>query len=309
MNIYITSIGSSIDNYNKTIKNKVNLNNINKYYEIKDKSLKDFHIWGIPSLNNYNFYKNDILIFVNKNFIISYGTIYESFNSNELSNELWNDVDENKDFSKIILIDNLINSNFSIFNFNKIVKYGSGYRVRKFSKLNNEAAKEFIDKFLLIDEDFQKIIESRFGNNYLESRLYYEVTDKKVLTKIRLEQYQLRKNLFKDLNHQKCCICNKTFPVDFLIASHIKDRKDCILEERNDLYRIVAPMCVFGCDFLYGQKMIYVNIDGKVKINFNNLMTDSIKEYMLTIEDNIVENYKISKNYFDFQSEQIKIHK
>lgn len=87
-------------------------------------------------------------------------------------------------------------------------------------------------------------------------------TEQKVLA--RTEQAFLRKILFKNKRRATCCVCCHKYPIEFLVAAHIKKRSRCTEEKRN-FRHIVAPMCKFGCDDLYEKGYIGV-VEGKVSI-------------------------------------------
>ncbi|GEK50643.1 hypothetical protein [Vreelandella venusta] len=86
----------------------------------------------------------------------------------------------------------------------------------------------------------------------------------------RKEHHILSLWLFEGKEKEKCAICKKEFSVKSLVTAHKKKRKDCAENERTDPY-IVMPLCVFGCDYLYENRVIYVDF-GVVKL------TDCLEE-------------------------------
>ena len=78
-----------------------------------------------------------------------------------------------------------------------------------------------------------------------------ESLDRKTEVSTRNEQRFLREHLFKNKKMAKCGICDKEYPVAFLVAAHIKRRANCSLDEKKDYKSVVMPMCKFGCDDLY----------------------------------------------------------
>lgn len=80
----------------------------------------------------------------------------------------------------------------------------------------------------------------------------------------RKEQAYLRKHLFSGQATGKCVLCGRDYPVDLLVAAHVKPRAKCSRSEKLDKANVVA-MCLFGCDALF--ERAYVNVrDGKVQI-------------------------------------------
>ena len=69
--------------------------------------------------------------------------------------------------------------------------------------------------------------------------------------------------LFEGKEKEQCAICKNDFSVKSLVTAHKKKRKDCAENERTDP-NIVMPLCVFGCDYLYEKRLIYID-SGVVK--------------------------------------------
>lgn len=73
----------------------------------------------------------------------------------------------------------------------------------------------------------------------------------------RREQSILREWVFGDKLTEKCAICGKEFSVNALITAHKKKRAICTESEKTDP-RVVFPLCVFGCDYLYESGMVRI---------------------------------------------------
>ncbi len=80
----------------------------------------------------------------------------------------------------------------------------------------------------------------------------------------RREQHILRQWLFEGKSDENCAICGKAFSTGALVAAHKKRRADCNEAERRDPY-IVMPLCLFGCDYLYENRLVVV-INGMVQM-------------------------------------------
>ncbi len=74
----------------------------------------------------------------------------------------------------------------------------------------------------------------------------------------RKEHHILSLWLFEGKEKEFCSICQKEFSVKSLVTAHKKKRKDCAENERTDPY-IVMPLCVFGCDYLYENRLVYID--------------------------------------------------
>lgn len=87
-------------------------------------------------------------------------------------------------------------------------------------------------------------------------------TDVSIESTRRREQGILQEWLFSDNTIQDCAICGRTYSVKALVAAHKKKRASCTEQERVDPH-IVMPLCVFGCDFIYENRLITIQ-NGKV---------------------------------------------
>ncbi|MCB9797279.1 MAG: hypothetical protein H6741_31710 [Alphaproteobacteria bacterium] len=94
-------------------------------------------------------------------------------------------------------------------------------------------------------------------------------TDAEATVKRRREQKFIRDHLLGGHANASCQLCGRTFPQGFLIAAHIKPRKDCSEDERKDVAHIAMLACSFGCDVLYETGVIYVDEAGKVRAGDN----------------------------------------
>ncbi|WP_367137038.1 hypothetical protein [Saccharothrix sp. HUAS TT1] len=83
--------------------------------------------------------------------------------------------------------------------------------------------------------------------------------DGRAFAKYRKEQGALRKLLVNGADQAECALCGRSFPVEFLIAAHVKARKVAPPEERQDLENIAMLACSFGCDRLF--ELGYVTLD------------------------------------------------
>ncbi|TQM80874.1 hypothetical protein FHX81_3224 [Saccharothrix saharensis] len=89
--------------------------------------------------------------------------------------------------------------------------------------------------------------------------------DSTAQVKIRLEQGRLRSRLARGRTSARCVLCGDLFPLDFLVAAHIKKRAACSDDERRDLGNVAMLACTFGCDALYESGWITVDDNGHVR--------------------------------------------
>jgi hypothetical protein len=83
--------------------------------------------------------------------------------------------------------------------------------------------------------------------------------------KVRREQTLLRKHLAAGRTVADCVLCGQEFPVEFLVAAHVKRRAVCSDDERRDLDNLAMLVCAFGCDALYEAGWITVDHYGHIQ--------------------------------------------
>jgi len=113
-----------------------------------------------------------------------------------------------------------------------------------------------------VSQDY--ILNDRYRQFILKLRnISDKGTDETVEQKRRREQRILQQWLFDGKDQERCAICGNKYSIDALVTAHKKKRANCNEAERLDPY-IVMPICVFGCDYLYENKHIYIE-DGVIK--------------------------------------------
>lgn len=116
-------------------------------------------------------------------------------------------------------------------------------------------------------------------------------------SKSRKEQAFLRAFLANGKLNQACVLCRKEFPIEFLIAAHIKKRSDCSRDEKLDFENVAALMCKAGCDDLYEKGYVYVS-DGVVCKNTSRVTTPALDFLIGDLVGNTVRNWKGSEAYY-----------
>ncbi len=95
-------------------------------------------------------------------------------------------------------------------------------------------------------------------------------------TTTRSEQSALRKFLVDKTTESQCELCGMTYPVEFLVAAHIKKRSECSDEEKRDIPANAMLACRFGCDELFERGYIGVSDDGAILITTSKTLTDDL---------------------------------
>lgn len=96
----------------------------------------------------------------------------------------------------------------------------------------------------------------------------------------RTEQGFLRRYIFGGRTEVECVLCGHPFPIDLLVAAHIKKRSECSTDEKLDYRSNVAPMCRFGCDELFERRYVVVNGNGKICRASTVPATERVESYL-----------------------------
>jgi hypothetical protein len=123
-------------------------------------------------------------------------------------------------------------------------------------------------------------------------------------TYARTEQVFLRQHLFP--GHVAVCgVCGREFPVDLLVAAHIKRRADCDEDERRDYLRNVMPLCRFGCDELFERGYIGV-VNGRVVVHETRRVVapQAVTDYLATIEGRSCRFWQACQQYFEWHAQE-----
>jgi hypothetical protein len=137
------------------------------------------------------------------------------------------------------------------------------------------------------------------------SRLAKEETlDKDGISTIRKEQALLRKKLVGTSSIGTCTLCEKTFPVNLLVAAHIKKRSKCNIEEKLDFTKIATLMCKFGCDELYEKGYVFVD-KGILKKNMKMDSTTHMDELIKPLEERSISNWKDRAHYYNWHKKNV----
>ena len=94
----------------------------------------------------------------------------------------------------------------------------------------------------------------------------FDELDKQATALRRLEQAYLRKYILTG-DSERCALCEREFPIEFLLAAHIKRRSECSDAEKRDFGNIAMPNCKFGCDELFERGLVCVSDDGKIEVS------------------------------------------
>jgi hypothetical protein len=148
--------------------------------------------------------------------------------------------------------------------FNEVVGYNQTFVPQGFSVLDATRSALVFD-WLSLQSDRHPPAVTR---EQIESALagLHGETERAVAGTQRLEQSFLRRALMPETS-ARCTLCGEEFPVEFLVAAHVKKRSECTNDERLDIPAIGMPACKFGCDALYEAGYLGVDEAGSVVVS------------------------------------------
>lgn len=108
--------------------------------------------------------------------------------------------------------------------------------------------------------------------------VHFGELDVRTQVKVRTEQRKLRRLLAEGRATAPCALCGDEFPVEFLVAAHVKKRAACTDDERRNLRDIAMLACSFGCDVLYESGWVAVDETGCIRtVELGELPAGSLK--------------------------------
>lgn len=244
----------------------------------------------------------DIVLFANHGVIFASAIVTYKMRDKNIGSKL-NHKDYNGNIYELFyFFDNVKKHEIPYEKFNRIAQYKPSYTIRNFVILSEEKSAKLMHAFNLntntcyqdlSEEEYIKAVREFDPNKPL---------DTKGKTLIRTEQSFLRKFLFADDIISTCGICGKEFPVELLVAAHIKKRAQCSNDEKLDYKNIVMPMCKLGCDALYEDGYITI-IDGKIISYKFGYHTQALNDYIDSLSNRSCPYWKVNNSkYFKWHN-------
>lgn len=129
--------------------------------------------------------------------------------------------------------------------------------------------------------------------------------DREHTTRGRVEQGYLRSLLFKGKDFHKCALCGRPFPIELLVAVHIKPRSECSAGERRDAAHIVFPLCQMGCDLLYERGYVSVADSGRIVVTRSKEITRPVRAHLRNLKGKRCPSWNPkTENYFRWHYER-----
>ena len=284
------------EHYENTIANPVPLDRLRRFIDeelandlarIHDSN--EIPVWGVtPGKNNVNakkwnkIKKGDVALFAANKKLWASSIATLKIRNRPLAVDLWGLKEDGETWEYIYFLRHIKKIDIPYILFNRAVGYADAANVQSFNVLDEVKSKAAIERFDFLsdislievsDEDYAEIVKKDFDPK--------GPLDLAIKGTARREQSYLRKRLFGHNKIASCGICGKEYPVDFLIAAHIKKRASCTEEERMMFDHIVMPMCKFGCDDLYEKG--YIGVSEGVIVQLKSRATVNIDQYIASI--------------------------
>lgn len=258
-------------NFEKTIKQPVSQSIISQHLSSNEVEEirhiyndQDIAIWGVKEGKNGIVKKQydklsvgDIVFFYKEWYLYCKAIVTYKVHSPQLAKTIWND----DKFEHIYFLTDVEACRIPIEVVNgEIYDNNDRFPIMGFKVLNSDQSELLLNKLELetepqlkevTKEDYQKAVKLKFN----------KPLDNMAKRAGRVEQAYLRSLLFGKKLYGKCVCCGNLYPVSHLFAAHIKKRSHCNTDERLDS-QIVMPMCKFGCDTLYEDGYLSVDING-----------------------------------------------
>lgn len=230
-------------------------------------------VWGVtPGKKNVNFHKwqriavGDASLFSRDGRIFATSTVAQKIHNKPLALDLWQTNADDETWEYIYFLDEITYVDIPYLKFNRAVGYADNYVIQGFNVLDAEKSESILSAFDLRSDRYQPEVDQKaFQDAIMTALSGLKETDANYISAGRVEQSYLRKHLFQGKVQGQCSLCGENFPVDLLIASHVKKRSECSKVERLDYQHVVAPMCLLGCDALYEKGYVIVSKQGAIE--------------------------------------------
>ena len=229
-------------------------------------------VWGVTAGKNdrsvgrwQRVSRGDSALFSAGGRIFASATVAAVFRNAALAEHLWGYDDKQQTWEYMYILDEVKSLDIPYRRFNEVAGYEPTNVIQGFEVLTPEKSRALDAAFDLHTDRYpadttreaaEREVTDRFaGANTLDSMQYAKSRD---------EQAYLRKLMFDRGGRSACSMCGHLFPTDLLVASHVKRRSHCSIEEQLDFANVVAPMCMFGCDALYERGYVVVDANGVI---------------------------------------------
>lgn len=318
--VILQPVGKGNFNFNSTMRNGISLSDIQPF--LKEEEFEDLsqiyknknekvHVWGIrtgtSNKREWNKIKRgDVALFYGDwHFFASASVTYKVRNP-ELARNLWKEVETGITWEYIYFLDEIKNQSIHISTVGKLLEYPSEKpRVQGTRVLDEEKSYKMMNTFDFYSSTYVPVIMKEQAEKDLEvviNELEPNASlEREVKGRARREQNIIRGYLFGTKKTCSCGICGEEYPVDLLVAAHIKKRAHCSRQEKLDIKHIAIPMCKFGCDDLFEKGYISVRKGEVISLVDTEYLPKSVKNYIENIQGKTCDSWNVDNDkYFEW---------
>lgn len=246
-------------------------------------------LWGAkPGENNQHVAKwermrpGDVILFARNNGFFTLGVITHLLRNPAAATQLWGTAETRNGTTQtwecMFAIDGLRTISIPYTEINRVIDRKPNATVMEFQVLPQDKSDAVLAYLDMLGNDYAPVPDEAAYEGDVGDPDFAQM-EFRVEAVRRAEQSFLRKSLFPgDTAH--CAICNREFPVRFLVAGHIKRRAVCSDAEKRDYANVVMPNCTFGCDTLFGRGLISVDSNGQFQISPMVDYGDAAEQYL-----------------------------
>ncbi|MDY0850430.1 HNH endonuclease [Bacillus thuringiensis] len=320
--VILQPAGKGEFNYSSTMNKGIDLSEIQVFlkkneFERLSQIYKNgkVHVWGVkPARDNSNvkqwnkIERGDIALFYGERHFFASASVTYKIHNSKLARYLWGEKEAGVTWEYLYFLDEIKNQYIHINLVNELLKYKSkDHHVQRIRVLNQEKSNEIMNTFDFdntmylpdiskwrAEKDLEVIIDELEQNVSLE---------REVKGRARREQNIIRGYLFGTKKVCSCGICGEEYPVDLLVAAHIKKRAHCSRQEKLDIKHIAIPMCKFGCDDLFEKGYIGVQKGEVISLLDTEYLPKSVKDYIENIQGKACDSWNIDNDkYFEWHT-------
>jgi hypothetical protein len=263
------------------------------------------HMWGVTPGHVAAFQRmkaGDVVLFSARRQIFANAIVTFTTRSREIADYVWGEESPGVSFELLYFLERVDESRtIAATDLNRAVPYDENYNIRGFTVLNATQSENVLTAFpfltrpaLVTPEKYRAAVDALETAHSL---------DRKVEALARVEQGYLRQLLFQEQVTARCAMCGEEYPVDLLVAGHIKRRSACSDEERKDAHHVVMPVCKLGCDELFERGYISVDGTGRV-VSSTRAGTKILAEHLASLRGRVCQCFREpTRRYFSWHFE------
>lgn len=246
--------------------------------------------------------RGDVVLFMKEDTVFLSGTVTYTLQSAELAQEIWGTDSKGRLAECIYFLGELSKRRIPRATINRLCGYDRAREWDGFSVQTERKSANVLYAFKLESQVYFPIVEEAEYREIVERYSPAEPLDATRHALMRKEEGFLRAHLFKGKALAECAICGRSFPTEFLAASHVKKWSECTVDERLDYKNIAIPLCHFGCLELYRRNYLTV-IDERVAITTAQVDSTDLKAYLTKVKGRVCTFWRGSETYFEWHTD------